>query len=296
MGEGPQLSGAAVPDRTRSTIRGSTVSSGRSRWTAPSSVPGGCCPTRRGRATPRSRRPLLGGRGHGPVGGEPCAGRCDEAGARLDLPQSMVREDPRVRCIRDPRTVGELEVQHALARVVAAAVVTDRPVAGPPAPPRTTTGRRLPGGSRAPPAIVPTDAHLRQGGFAGWSRLVRHLRQRGVHQPLDRCAVVGVDAAAGQPVTQPVGGGRGDLADLGRHRGRAQPGRRVASRWCRPPWCWCGRRGRATPGPDRSDAPSVAVRTFSSRSDWTGWPTLIATTAPGVRWWATRSKNSRVVR
>ena len=41
---------------------------------------------------------------------------------------------------------------------------------------------------------------------------------------------------------------------------------------------------------------SVALSTFSSRSEASGWPTLIATTPPGASRERASSKNSLVVR
>ncbi len=106
------VSGSTAPSRAASTARGSTVSSGRMRWIAPSSVsaevashsPWACQATKDGRRSMVASVTAQSGadrRGSG-----------TEAGARLDRPHSVARE-PRVRCMhsQDPSSESSRSVR-----------------------------------------------------------------------------------------------------------------------------------------------------------------------------------------
>ena len=251
-----------------------------------------CCPTRRGRT--RRRRWDCAPRWppRAPSRGRRAVASGGEGGASAERPQSTAR-DALGALHPQPRAVGGVEREHAGSRRGSGTPRRRRFGGALPGRPRTTTGPRRPAGRRAPRGHCGASrrAANRGGGYS------RDSGQRGVDQPLHRCPVVGVDAAAAQPGLEPVGRVRGHRRHVGgerRPRAAARPGRRRP--WWRAGSCWCRRPGRARRGPRRRTARRVAVRTFSRASEPGTWPTLTETVPPGVRRLRTTSKNSRVVR
>ena len=263
----PSSSGVSRPSRPSATTRGSTVSSGRSRWMAPSSLQGALVSHSPWAYQARNVGRRSSVASDSAQSGAPRRASGGDGGASAERPQSTARE-PWVRCIRSQEPSGVVEGRAQVRGVEPAGVVADGSVERrehDPGPPQVLGVRQVVGLHGHIVALCGTGTRRTSAGRP--TRQPRPATRRSATRrvPGHRCRRSRRAARLGQSVRR-RGGHRAHVS--AGTSAVAQPllrGRRRV--WCRAASCWCRSTGSRQTRSSPKEARSVALSTFSSRSE-----------------------------